>query len=52
MVSQLVQTKLLLKDLTVDISKKSVAKTNGFNNNIFVNVVKTLVLPTLFSKRL
>ena len=42
----------LLKDLTVDISKNNLTDTNGFSNIVFVNVVKPMVLATLFSELL
>ena len=35
--------KQLLEHLTVDISKINAAKTNGFSNIVFVNVVKPMI---------
>ena len=40
--------KQLLNGFTVDISQINGAGTNVFNNNVFVSVVKPLVLVTLF----
>ena len=44
--------KQLLKDSTVDTSKNNVADTNCFSNIVCVNVVRPLVLTTVFSNML
>ena len=43
---------MLLKELTVNISKNNVANTNASSNIVFGNVVKPLFKATLFSKML
>ena len=40
LVLQLFQKKMLLEDLTVDISKNTVAETNGLGNIVVVNVLE------------
>ena len=52
LVLQLFQTKQLLKDLTVNISKNNVAGTNGCSNIVLGNVVGPLFLATVFSRML